>query len=87
MKKESKNLGTTKACPNCKKVLVSKANFTGIGQEEIKCPHCGTRYKKEINQKTVITLTIITLILVVLGVRYMQIRNLPLLDVTQRTNE
>lgn len=32
--------GITKACPNCKKIVLRYANFKGEGGFETKCPHC-----------------------------------------------
>lgn len=40
MKKESKNLGISKACPSCRKTIIRDGNFEGKGSFSFKCPHC-----------------------------------------------
>ena len=66
MKKPSKNTGVTKSCPDCKKAMIFKANYTGEGTEEFMCKHCGSLFNRTITQKTVITLTKIFLVMFVL---------------------
>lgn len=57
MNKESKNLGVTKACPECKKVVIRDGNFNGTGSFRTKCPHCKSLVLVQINPKPLITVT------------------------------
>jgi len=57
MKKESKNLGLSKACPSCRKTLIKAANIIGVGKFKTKCPHCHALIQVEIGQKSYFTLT------------------------------
>lgn len=69
MKKESKNLGLSKACPSCRKTLIKSANIIGVGNFKTKCPHCGSLIKVEIGQKSFITLTKVSIcLLLVIGI-------------------
>lgn len=54
MPKESKNLGITKACPECRKILIKSANIIGNGSFKTKCPHCNSFITISIGQKTFI---------------------------------
>lgn len=54
MEKESKNLGITKACPECRRILIKSANIIGHGSFKTKCPHCKTLITLEVGQKTFI---------------------------------
>lgn len=64
--KESKNLGITKACPECRRTLIKSANMVGTGAFHTKCPHCKSLILIEIGQKTYFTLKKVLLILVLL---------------------
>ena len=69
MKKESKNLGISKACPECRKTIIKSANILGNGSLSLKCPHCKNLIKVEIGQKTSITLTKVLLtFLIAIGI-------------------
>lgn len=57
MKKESKNLGIAKACPDCKKTIIKSANFSGTGSFSLKCPHCKALVVIQVNPQTTMTLT------------------------------
>ena len=64
---KSKNLGISKACPECRKTLLNSAELTGTGKFKTKCPHCKTLVQVEIGQKNFILLTkavLFTLILI-----------------------
>lgn len=65
MKKESKNLGITKACPNCRKTLLKSANFFGQGSFQTKCPHCKNLVLVELNPHPFVKLT--SLLPIILG--------------------
>jgi phage FluMu protein Com len=56
MGKESKNLGITKACPECRKILIKSANIIGNGSFKTKCPHCKSLIEVQVGQKTFISL-------------------------------
>lgn len=67
MGKESKNLGITKACPECKKIVIRDGNFNGSGSFKIKCPHCvrenkDTLIEIKINPQTTMLLSKIAVI-------------------------
>lgn len=49
--KQSKNLGISKACPNCRKTLLRDVNVIGEGNLKTKCPHCKNLVKVEIHRK------------------------------------
>lgn len=51
--------GITKACPECRKILIASAEMIGYGQFEqnIKCAYCGTRLKIVVGQKTFIAIS------------------------------
>lgn len=67
MTKESKNLGISKACPECRKTLLAAVDIEGIGKFKAKCPHCGNLILIEISQKTTIKLSkVVTSILIVI---------------------
>lgn len=71
MKKESKNLGITKACPKCKKMLIRNMNITGFGKFTTKCPHCQEIVVVDINSLPNVTITqlkLIGLVIVILSV-------------------
>lgn len=67
MKKESKNLGASKACPECRKTVIAAANAEGTGSFRTKCPHCGTLILVEIGQKTFFTLSRVAIAIVILA--------------------
>lgn len=62
------NSGITKTCPNpeCKKILISGANFLGLNIFKIKCPECKTKWIFEITQKTIVKITKATLFLIMI---------------------
>lgn len=57
MPKQSKKLGISKACPNCRKTILKNANMKGEGIFLTRCPHCKTLVEIDISQKTNINLT------------------------------
>lgn len=59
MKKESKNTGITKACPNCRKILIKSGNFAGTGSFYTKCPHCKTIVLAEIKPSLTLTKVVV----------------------------
>lgn len=70
MKKESKNLGFTKACAWCKKILFKYLNFNGTKLvQEINCKHCGKPNKIEgaSMQKVTVTKIIILIVILLIG--------------------
>lgn len=70
MPKISKNLGKTVPCPVCKEPIIYQADYTGIGHEIDTCPHCGAKFKREVKQKMIITLTKLTILIIVVGLVY-----------------
>lgn len=48
MKKVSQNLGITKSCPDCGRVLIKNSNFTGTGYFYVMCPFCYKTYDKKV---------------------------------------
>lgn len=77
VKKESKNLGISKPCPECKKTLINFAEIEGKGSFRTKCPHCGSLIHVEIKQKHAFTLSkvikIVSFLLIISLVRYIYI--------------
>lgn len=69
---QSKQLGISKACPECKKTLIAAADIEGIGTFKTKCPHCGNLILIEIGHKTTLTMTkILIALLFISGGVYM----------------
>lgn len=66
VKKESKNLGISKSCPACRKTIIRDSNFSGTGYFHMKCPHCKTLIKIDVNPKTTLSLKIVLLAIIVL---------------------
>lgn len=70
MPKVSKNLGKTVPCPECREPIIYQAEYTGEGHEIDTCPHCGTKFKREVKQKMVIVLSKIVIVFLVVGLVY-----------------
>lgn len=68
MKKESKNTGISRACPNCRKMVVRAANFSALGSWFMKCPHCKNLLLAEIKPSLIITA--LTVAVIILGTIY-----------------
>lgn len=68
MTKGSKNLGITKACPECRKTSLMGFIFIGSGTGKTKCPHCKSLLQIDISQKTIITLTKIAVFGLFIGI-------------------
>lgn len=67
MKKDSKNLGITKSCPICKKVVFRGLIFDGnASSETIKCPHCQTILMRTISKKMIVTFIQLTILIVII---------------------
>lgn len=66
MPKTSKNLGFSKACPECRKTIINSALLVGNGTFKTKCPHCLNIIQIEIGQKTYFTLTKVVIILAII---------------------
>lgn len=66
------NRGITKACPECRKILIAVAEMVGYGQfhQNIKCAYCGTRLKIVIGQKTFITVSKVLLVILAIIFTY-----------------
>lgn len=66
MAKESKNLGITKACPECRKILIKSANIIGNGSFKTKCPHCHSLITIEIGQRTFVNVFKVLAVMIVI---------------------
>lgn len=70
--KESKNLGITKSCPECKKTIFRGLKFVGDSSEQtIKCPHCQTPLFIVVTKKTVVIISkAVLIIFLIIGTMY-----------------
>ncbi len=65
MKKEPKNLGISKACPSCHKIVVRDINIEGEGKLKTKCPHCKELVLLEITKKIVVNVIKISVVVLI----------------------